>query len=228
MGKLKQIIEFEKENMPKYQFNFLYKRVFPGFIFILGGAILCIVLYSVIHSATGNEVIPFIILGVWLVATFVLLTLFVIYGKKISSRLLEDKTAEFEKKYELIDCSQALENLAQKNIIVDNKLVINNDETAFEDYLSSGQQIPLDNCNLFFQCQTYGGAYFFLLGFLNKQDNELISGRELDGDLCSFFAKKTSMFLNKKLFELFLNDKRAFLKLLYKYNNPEKMIKHIK
>ena len=39
MGKIKEIIEIEKQNMPDYQFNFLYHRVMPGFIFVLGGAI---------------------------------------------------------------------------------------------------------------------------------------------------------------------------------------------
>ena len=37
MKEMKKIIQFEKENMPEYQYRFLYKRVLPGFFFVLGG-----------------------------------------------------------------------------------------------------------------------------------------------------------------------------------------------
>ena len=50
---------------------------------------------------------------------------------------------------------------------------------------------------------------------------------ELNDRLCTFFEKDRSHFLNRALFDLFLQDKNKFLKLLYKYNDPEKMLKKI-
>lgn len=38
MGKFKEIVKFEKENMPSYQYDFLYKRLLPGMIYVVGGA----------------------------------------------------------------------------------------------------------------------------------------------------------------------------------------------
>ena len=46
MEKIKDIIAMEKQNMPDYQFKFLYHRVMPGFIFVLGGAIISLGLGS--------------------------------------------------------------------------------------------------------------------------------------------------------------------------------------
>ena len=50
MGKLKDILQEEKKNMPEYQYNFLYKKVMPGLIFVLGGAVQILLKLSIIHT----------------------------------------------------------------------------------------------------------------------------------------------------------------------------------
>ena len=93
----------EKQNMPDYQFKFLYHRVMPGFIFVLGGVIIALSLGIGLYFITYSEFIPFIPLTLWGIATIILLMLFVIYGKKYSLMLIEDKSKEFEKVYKLVD-----------------------------------------------------------------------------------------------------------------------------
>ena len=60
MGKIKDIIEMEKQNMPDYQFKFLYHRVMPGFIFVLGGGIITLALGIGLYFITYSKFIPFI------------------------------------------------------------------------------------------------------------------------------------------------------------------------
>lgn len=86
MGKFKKVVQFEKEHMPEYQYRFLYKRVLPSFFYILGGAVFALVWGMVFDFCTNLKVIPYIPLIIWMITTFVLLVLFIIYGKKNTNR----------------------------------------------------------------------------------------------------------------------------------------------
>jgi len=103
MGKFKDIVKFEKENMPSYQYDFLYKRLLPGMIYVVGGALVVIILSIVLFFTTESDIIPIIPIIVWGIIVIPLLVLFVIHSKKMSLRLLQDKSNEFEKKYKTID-----------------------------------------------------------------------------------------------------------------------------
>lgn len=216
MGKFKEIITEEKKNMPDYQYKFLYHRVMPGFIFVLGGAVVVLVLGMILYFITRSEIIPFIPLIIWGLTTIVLYVLFIIYSKKYSKRLLTDKTKEFEKEFKLIEYNKAMEKLEKKKIIINDKLLI-------------GKELyNLDDCNIFFFCKTLSGIYYFRIEIYRKIDNQLLSMLELDNCLCTYFSNKVHLIQNYELFELFLKNKKLFLEYLYKYNNGKKMNKKIK
>ena len=65
MGKFKEIVKFEKENMPSYQYDFLYKRLLPGMIYVVGGALVVIILSIVLFFTTESNIIPIIPIIVW-------------------------------------------------------------------------------------------------------------------------------------------------------------------
>ena len=213
MGKIKDIIEMEKQNMPDYQFKFLYHRVMPGFIFVLGGAIISLGLGIGLYFITYSEFIPFIPLIIWGIATIILLILFVIYGKKYSLMLIEDKSKEFEKVYKLVDYDKAIIKLEKNKIIVDDKLYLGKDMYFFKEL------------NIFFFSKTLSGAYYFRFEIYNRNNKQLIGTLDLDEYLCTFFSKNLYLIRNYELLELFIIDKTRFLKYLYKYNDVHKMYK---
>lgn len=215
MSKLKEIIQMEKENMPEYQFKFLYHRVMPGFIFVLGGGILTLVLGAIFNHVFTNEFISYIPLIIWAITTIVLLVLFVIYGKKYSRILNLDKEKEFTEKYKIIKLETAIENLKKKNIIVNNMLVVN------------GKYYPLHNCLIYFFSKTLSGKFYFRLEFYDIETHTPITMLELDQDICTYFVSNNYKIINQELFDLFNNDKKEFLKLLFKYNKPSKMQKKL-
>ncbi len=215
MGKLQQTLQLEKENMPDYQYRFLYKRVMPGFFYILGGAIFVLVLGIVLDFCTDLKILPYIPLIIWMITTFILLVLFIIYGKKNTNRLICEKTAEFEKQYHLIARENAIKILEKNRIIINNCLILEAD------------CIPLDDCLIVFHCKTISGVYNFGLGFYSKHNGHILSYLALDNAVCSYFNQGENVVVNDRLFSLFLLDKRKFMQLLLRYNDEVKMEKHI-
>ncbi len=215
MGKWKKIVQIEKENMPEYQYNFLYKRVMPSFFYILGGAVFVLVFGIVLDLCTDLKFLPFVPLIIWMITTFILLVLYVVYGKKYTKRLINDKAEEFEEKYNVVERQEAVSFLEQQGLIVNDSIVVN------------GKQICLDDCLIVFHCKTLSGVYYFAFGVYSKYDGEQLDVLPADKYLCSYFNQATSSIINWRLFELFLFDKRKFIKLLLRYNDEVKMEKHI-
>lgn len=215
MKEMKKIIQFEKENMPEYQYRFLYKRVLPGFFFILGGAIFVLAWGIIWDYCTDFKIIPFIPLVIWAITTFVILVLYVIYGKKYTHRLICEKALEFEEKYNVVDIQEAVCFLEQQGSIVENCIV------------ADGNKISLDDCLTIFHCKTISGVYCFAFGFYSKHNGEQLEVLTADKYLCSYFKASKSPVVNRGLFELFLSDKTKFMKLLLQYNDEVKMEKHI-
>ncbi len=216
MEKWKQIVQFEKANMPEYQYNFLYKRVLPGFFYILGGAIFVLVIGMILDYCTNLKIIPFIPLIIWVITTFILLILYIVYGKKYTNRLINDKADEFDEKYNLVELQEAVSFLEQQSLIVNNSIIINEN------------QICLDDCLIIFHCKTLSGAYSFAFGVYSKDNGKKLTVLPADKYLCSYFNQAGDLIVNRRLFSLFVSDKRKFMKLLFQYNDEIKMEKNIK
>ena len=231
MGKFKKIVQFENEHMPEYQWNFLYRRCMPGMFFVIGGAIVAAIL-ATIGSSINNDLLVFIPVGLYAVISLVLMILFIVNGRKVSKRLLFDKTRELEDFYTLFDLDTAAQNLASDGFIVNNELVLYPDEFRddehFEDYDLPPQKIKLEDCDIVFECKTWSGVFHFQLYFLSKDNHMLITYVNIDTNLYCYFAHQIDMIYNKELFRLFVDDKEGFLKLLYKYNDSKKMENHLK
>jgi hypothetical protein len=218
MGKLKDIVKFEKENMPSYQYNFLYKRLLPGFFYVIGGALFSIILAIILFFTTESDIIPIIPVIVWGVSVIPLLILFVIHSRKNSNRLLVDKTNEFENKYEIIEYKKAIEKLENNMLIKANMLHFDNGSVALED------------CLVYFYAKTLSGAYSFSLLFYKKEEpvNDAFLSLDLDKNLMTYFIKNINLVYNQEAFLLFANEKKEFMKLLFKYNDPKKIDDYLK
>ncbi len=156
MGRFKKIVQFEKENMPEYQYNYLYHGLLLGLVFVLGGALICVI-FIVIGAISDIMLLGLIPVCLWGLVTIALLILFVVHTKKLSKRLTNDKTVEFENYYALIDYETAKNELAKENFIVDGKLIFEKEDDVFaaEDIYSSLQEsIDLEDCDIEFFCKT--------------------------------------------------------------------------
>ena len=211
MKKFRQITKIEKDNMPEYQYKFLYKRVLPGFLYILGGAIILAILSIIIGLTAQNELIIAIPVIVWAVSVVVLLILFIKNSVKLSHRLNRDRAAEFTDKFPFINPNEAKKHLEERNILCNGALITENNE-----------KVPLTDCSVFFHCRTFSGMYFFQFLVFTKYDSAPLL-YECDADLCSFFAEWSEPIVNKELFMLFMTNKPIFTALLHRYNDPIKM-----
>lgn len=216
MSRIKEILAEEKKNMPKYQYDFLYKRVMPGFFFVLGGALVMMILIIIFAIVNPNHIFPYIVLGVWGITTIILLVLFVIKIKEINKRLINDKTIEFEGKYKLCEYNEAVQYLEKQKIIIDNQIIIADEMIAIKEF------------DILFFCKTWSGAFYFYINFYDKDTKLFMQDISLDENSCTYFYNHKTDLINYEVFELFVRDKRKFLELLYKYNDAEKILKHIK
>ena len=230
MGKFKDIVQFEKKNMPPYQWNFLYRRCLPSLFFIIGGAIVAAI-FATVGSALEIDLLAFIPVGLYAATTLVLIILLAVYGKKVSKRLLIDKTYELEQLYALSDLETATQNLEKDNVIINDEIVVypegfENDQ-PFDELELLPQRIKLQDCDVFFYCKTWSGAFYFRLYVLTKDDHTLIRYVDIDKNVFCYFAHNANLIANRQLFQLFVDDKESFLKLLYKYNDNKKMENHL-
>lgn len=212
--KIKDVVQLEKENMPEYQFKFLYHRVLPGFVFVLGGAVVVFILSLVLGLLTDSAILTCIPFVIWSVVTIVLLILFVVYSKKYSKMLLADKQKEFENEYKIIDYDKASKFLEKNKIIIEDKIYI------------GSYPININETNISFYCKTLSGIYLFKL-IVSDKFGRVLSMIDLDKNLCTYFYNKPDLIDNYQLFELFINDKKEFLNYLYRYNDHEKMLKKL-
>ena len=213
MKKIKEIVKFEKENMPSYQYDFLYKRLLPGMFYVVGGALVVVILAIILFVTTESEIISIIPAILWGISVIPLLVLFVIHAKKMSLRLLQDKSNEFEKKYKIIDYKKASEKL-------EDKMLIKNNILYYDD-----MSIKLEECLVFFYAKTLSGDYSFSLLLYKKDEpnSDAILILDLDSSLMTYFVNNTHLVYNQAAFLLFANDKKEFLRLLFKYNNQKKI-----
>lgn len=199
--------------MPSYQYNFLYKRVLPGFIFVVGGAIVVLIV-GLILGFTVGESYAFIPLVLWGLGVVICLVLFVISSRKLTTRLINDKTDELEKYF--VECNRD-EATAQLNSLgVTDMSIVADDGTLVE----------MSQCIVLFDCFVVSGKICLSMLFVSAMGVYLRS-LPLDKYSYTWFAHNIDLIANKQLFQLFIDDKREFLKLLYKYNNSEKMTRKL-
>lgn len=214
MGKFKDIINLEKQNMPDYQFKFLYKQVLPGMVYFIGGAILSLVLGFLIGWITSSEfwgVIPVI---VWAIGCVVLLILFVVKSKELSKRLIDDKTRELNEKFNSVDYQKSVDKLISKGFLSCD--------------LSTIARFPIEELTIIFDGYTLLGRINLRFIFNLKDTGKTVYMVKMDEDNYSFFSGNIDLIENRLLFETFIKDKRKFLQLLYRYNNRIKMEKALK
>lgn len=217
--KVKEVLKFEKENMPDFQWK--YEKFLFAFLLIwLGGAILTLIASMIIGFVSGESgglwYIPLII---WGSALFVTLVIFVIKTKKVRRKLIAFQTEKLSREFYITDYSKAKQKLLDKQKISADGLIIEADD-IFESSI-----IPFEQVRMLFNPRFWGGKLF--LDFIMQDASGRFVIEELNNDFYNFLTHHSSFIVNLNLFQLFCEDKEKFVKLLLKYNNASKIEKKL-
>ncbi len=209
---IKSIIAKERENMPEYQYNFLYKRVMPGFVFVIGGAIVVFIACLLIEHFTKNEIVAFIPFIAWAVTVAVLLVLFVTGTLRLNRRIDADNLKRLNERFYITDSAEAEEKMRCEGITKDSWSI-------------NGLTVPLSECDvIFFFYDNYGSINFSML-FANDNFN-LLYALDLDAYSYTWFVNNIEIVRNKEVFGMLVKDKEKFITLYRRYKNPEKMLEN--
>ena len=209
MRKIRETIQQEKENMPTYQFNFLYNTLprimsFVFFILIVG-----VISTAILSEYLENE----LLYALPLICAVLLSIPFFIHliktGRKVRGRLVEEKTHDFEQKYPLLPFEVAKEILEQEGIIKDHLAIIYENSYRIKELYTV------------FIGYTISGLYTFGFGF-NHKDFEEPWYLELDSPTLSYYYHRLELVSNGEILKLFVEDKKLYVKLLLKYNGDIK------
>lgn len=204
---LLEILKFEKENMPKAQWN-LEKFLIYFIAVLLGGAILALIAGLIIGFTTDGEGVYFLIpVFVWVGITAIMCGVLIVKSKKAKAEMREFYCDKISAEFVAADCEEAKQKLIDGGIINDKGFII--PETA--EWAADGL-IPYGDAKFEFVAYVLSGALFLNVGPI-----------ALDADAYNFFRNNREMIVNKKVFDLFCDDKKKFVDLLVRYNSAAKI-----
>lgn len=214
--RLKEMLQFEKENMPGFQWAY-EKFLFVWLIVWLGGAIVTLLVSLPLGFFFGESIITFIPLIVWGSVLAVTLILFVYKTIKLRKKLLfyhRDKLAQ-----ELFDIDSD-EAGTEERILTEEGVIVEAEDPL--DHMI----IPFEEVEIEFNPHFWGGKLF--LELIIKHDGEWLYIDTLNNAYYNFLKKNTPRMQNKALFRLLCDDREKFVKLLLRYNNAAKIEKRLR
>lgn len=202
MGKFKDIVKFEKENMPDYQYKFNYYILFPfAFVFIVGPIIASSI--SIPLGITNSEyyLLPVII---WAIILFGMLMIIIPYGKSVHRRVIEDQVEKINKTLIMIDYDVAIKTLSDMDIC--------NQEGFFT---VDNDQIPFEQLRFMFVAQYWGGKTFLsLVIHSDRYPND--SFLDIDSNVFTLIKFKKLNIENQEMIKFMETDPKAFISKLVK------------
>ena len=208
--KFKEVLKFEKENMPDFQWR-LEKFLFAFLAVCLGGGILMICACLAISLLSGEDGgLWYIPLIVWVCAVVGMTVPLVIKSKKVKAKLWRYHTDNLLKEFYDTDYAEA-----RQKMLDDGKI----NEDGFIIPVGDGKNeiFPFDEVRIIFNPQFWGGKLFLQVVLVGKNDLTYVDG--MDNTYYNFLIRHTGLIMNKNTFELFDKDKERFVKALLKNND---------
>lgn len=216
--KMKELLKFEKDNMPDFQWKY-EKFLFVFLAIFFGGAVLALIAGLIIGFVFGENAPWYIPLIVWGGALLGALITLVIKTKKLKAKLLCYHTEQLLRDFYELDYWEAKRNLFNRKKITEVGFISDPDD-IFEVKI-----IPFEQVNILFYPHFFGGKLFIQFIVFDKIDWVFID--YLDNDFYNFLLHHSSFIKNEKLFHLFCEDKEKFTKALLKYNDASKIEKKL-
>lgn len=211
--KIRDILRFEKENMPDFQWKF-EKFLFFYIVVLIGGGLLALISGLIIGFAVNEEgIYCFIPEFVWFAVLAAATVLLVVKSKKVKIGLCSYYYDKLSSEFYTLDFSEAKSNLANDNIINDVGFIVDGD-LSIEDGV-----IPFVQAKFVFNPYIWAGKIFLSIDGLPID--------ELDNNLYNFFRNNRDMIVNRKIFDLFCDDLITFVDMLVRYNSIAKIEKKL-
>lgn len=202
MRKLKEIVKFEKENMPDYQYKFSYYFLFSfAFVFIIGPIIAASISIPMGIANSEYYLLPVII---WAIILFGMLLILIPYGKSVHRRVIEDQVEKINKILITIDYDAAIKSLCDKEVC--------NQEGFFT---VDNDQIPFDQLRFNFVAQYWGGKTFLsLVIHSDRYPND--SFLDIDSNVFTLIKSKKLNIENQEMFKFMETNPKTFVSKLVK------------
>ena len=212
----KKALEFEKENMPDFQWK-LEKFMFAYMAVFLGGGILMICACLVMSLLSGEDGgLWYIPLIVWACPAIGMTIPLFIMSKKVKAKLWRYHVENLNKEFYDIDYAEARQNLIDNGKITEEGFVWVDEDSG------KTQILPFDEARVVFNPEFWGGKLFMYIVVLDKNDRVFV-GNGMDNAYYNFLLRHSGLIIDKNLFALFDKDRERFVKALLKTNNALKL-----
>jgi hypothetical protein len=212
MRKIKEIVKFEKENMPDYQYKFNYYFLFPFILVFLGGPIIALSISIPLGIANSEyHLLPIII---WAIILFTMLLILIPYGRSIQKRVVEDQVEKINKILTTVDYDLALKTLNDRGVC--------NQEGFFT---VEKDVIPFEQLNYMFVAQYWGGKTFLsLVIHSDRYPNDTFL--EIDNNVFTLIKSKKLKVENQEMIRFMETSTKAFTNKLVKRSSTMRFTKN--
>ena len=211
--KLKEVLKFEKENMPDFQWKF-EKFLFAFLAVWLGGALLALCAALIIGAVSGEDGVWYVPVIIWACALAGMLITLIIKSKKVKPKLIRYHTDNLLREFYDLDYSEARQKMLDGGKITEEGFIV-----SVED--GKSEIIPFDEVKIAFEPRFWGGKLFLNIALADKNDR--VFADCMDNGYYNFLIRHTGLIVDKYLFELFDKDKEKFVKTLLRNNDAFKI-----
>lgn len=212
MRKIKEIVMFEKENMPDYQYKFNYYFLFPFILVFLGGPIIALSISIPLGIANSEYyLLPVII---WAIILFTMLLILIPYGRSVQKRVVEDQVEKINKILTTVDYDLALKTLNDRGVC--------NQEGFFT---VDKDVIPFEQLKYMFVAQYWGGKTFLsLVIHSDRYPNDTFL--DIDNNVFMLIKSKKLKVENQEMMRFMETNTKAFTNKLVKRSSTMRFTKN--
>ncbi len=202
------MISLDKKNLPGY----IYKLNVALLIFFALWFTAGVAAMVTVGCIYGESVITYAVMGGVFALFFLGLAIFLIADNKLHKRLIDERAAELEKEFIDMPFEEAERILKESGVITDYSFIVNDDGVLGKN------TVPFESAKIEFLFYSVS-THIYLSASLYNADGKIVESFELNRALCNFLRGKKIKILNAEHFELFVKDKKAFVKFVYTWGH---------
>lgn len=205
------MISLNKKLLPKY----LYKLNVALVSFFAAWFSLGVALMVTIGCIYQESVITYVVMIATFAVFFIVLAIFYVVDVKLQKRLIKERTAELEEKFIPMPFDDAERILKERGVITDNGFITSEENDDFGEEVV----VPFDKVSFSFGFHQFASQIYLSIALYSnddESDGESKAEYEIDCALYSFILCKDTNLKDNYYFNLFINDKSAFVTLVLK------------
>lgn len=202
-------------SLDKRQPKYLYRLNLAGVLFFVLWFALGVPLMVTIGCIYDESAITYIVMACTFAVFFIGLAILVIVGAKLNKRLIEERTARLEEEFSEMPFEEA-ERILKENGVIDNSGFICADNIFGETV------VPFNQACFAFGVHVKHTNIVLEIAIGRNGEDKAYAIQELDAELYNFLLKSDFDLSGNYIFDLFVNDKKAFAEYVLKFHKPLK------